>query len=365
MCPHHCFQVGFTFPQVLAHPRAMAAGDLDGDGYADVAVVDAEDDTSCSLHVVFGGWIPQHVHLPAAIPFCKNLAVGDVDGDGDLEIAVAIATPLSGNVALFQHHQRTFSLETMVGTNNPAMAVAIEDVCGTSNMKDLVVAESMNDEDDTFLQVLRREESSYTALAPTQFGSVFEPVQGMAFADFSGDGIKDVVVDGSSDLFVLKGNGAGAFEPFDLYSATLGISHPTVGDFNEDHKPDIVVHNTVASIHECNEGIELFLSQPGGLIQRQCYRVEENTTAMGVADFDKDGHLDVVAGAVGLYDSTPVARLVMFRGDGTGILTLTEDMGNVKPASLSVGDFNKDGIQDLALSNKLDKSIELWMGSCD
>src|SRR5262249_24636648 len=84
-------------------------------------------------------------------------------------------------------------------------------------------------------------------LAPLNYPTGVGP-QGIATADFNGDGVNDLVVanngyfDGSSgSVSILLGNGDGTFQPardLDVGRNPFGVA---VGDFNGDGIPDLAV----------------------------------------------------------------------------------------------------------------------------
>ena len=67
----------------------------------------------------------------------------------------------------------------------------------------------------------------------------------VALGDFNGDGKPDVAVVSSGGVSVLPGKGNGSFLPAVSYAAggdgTAGGSSITVGDFNGDGKPDLIL----------------------------------------------------------------------------------------------------------------------------
>src|SRR4029078_8812968 len=76
--------------------------------------------------------------------------------------------------------------------------------------------------------------------------------------------------------------------------------------------------------------------------------------SLAVADFDKDGNPDVVAG---LVNTSPIGQLAFFHGDGSGRLSYPEFRDNgigliyFVPGSISVADLNGDGYQDIVLQD--------------
>jgi hypothetical protein len=133
----------------------------------------------------------------------------------------------------------------------------------------------------------------------------------LATGDFNGDGKLDVAVaDGSTHrVTILLGNGDGTFHT----GATLNFGSSAA-------------------------------SQP---------------TSIVAADFNKDGHLDL---AVGIE---PDSAIQVFLGDGTGNFTPSSLLNSISPASLAVTDFNQDGFPDLVAANSMDNTITVYLGKGD
>ena len=193
--------------------------------------------------------------------------------------------------------------------------------------------------------------------------------------DFNNDGKNDVMVSDLEFSFIyLQGYGDGTFRSaLNYYSAPGGGFHPNgvgiaSGDFNGDGIPDIVTgdfNNTAAT------GITVFLSNStptnvnGGMQQGLPNNPPGSTTLqfVAVADFNKDGKLDVVAtNSANLITcaAQPCGVVEIFTGNGDGSFTqtpatyVTGSSGTDTTRSVLgvvVGDFNGDGWPDIAVVN--------------
>ena len=167
----------------------------------------------------------------------------------------------------------------------------------------------------------------------------------IAIADFDGDGIADLAVtnQGENTVSILLGDGSGGFAPagsrVPVGSSPGGMA---TGDFNGDGFADLAV----ANFNDNNVTILLgngsggFTPAPGSP-----FSAGSNPTNIAVGDFNGDGIADL---ATPSYNSSHVTVLL---GNGSGGFTPAPGspfpIGST-PQGISVGDFNGDGIADLA-----------------
>ena len=81
-------------------------------------------------------------------------------------------------------------------------------------------------------------------------------------------------------------------------------------------------------------------------------------SSVAVGDFNKDGNLDIAV--TNQQDNT--VGIFLGNGDGTFAAQSTVAVGN-NPSSIVVGDFNNDGILDLAVVNQLDNTVSIILGT--
>jgi phospholipase C len=129
------------------------------------------------------------------------------------------------------------------------------------------------------------------------------------------------------------------------------------GDFNGDGKLDLAVAN--ANTHT----VDILLGKGDGTFSNGATLSVGSGPAsqpisIAVADFNGDGHLDLVVG-VG-----PDSTLQVFLGDGTGntFLALAPIISVVSPVSIAVSDLNLDGFSDLVVANFMDNTVSTFLG---
>ena len=168
----------------------------------------------------------------------------------------------------------------------------------------------------------------------------------VATADLNGDGKLDMVVVNqlSNNVSVMLGNGNGTFQTQVDYAAGGSPEWVAISDFNGDGIPDLAVVDCPTSYAG---GISVLIGNGNGTFQPAVY-YNTGYCGAGIAagDFNQDGIQDLAAVN---YDENTVSVL-LGNGDGTFQPQVTYPSGII-PVSIVVGDFNNDGYLDLATSN--------------
>jgi uncharacterized protein (TIGR03437 family) len=201
----------------------------------------------------------------------------------------------------------------------------------------------------------------FTAASGSPFGVGTGP-ESVAVADFNGDGFPDLAIANliSSNVTVLLGNGSGGFtaasdSPFSAGSNPRSVA---VGDFNGDGHPDLAIANEVTPglvtvlLGNGSGGFSAATGSP--------FSTGSNPISVAVGDFNGDGIEDLAV--ANQADNTVTVLL----GDGSGGFSaatgspLSTGSG---PISVAIGDFNGDGHSDLAIANDGDNTVTVLLGT--
>lgn len=189
-------------------------------------------------------------------------------------------------------------------------------------------------------------------LAGVAFGRDTEETLAVAVGDLNGDGTLDVVAgnapradfneDGQNQIYFNDGTGKlSDGVAFDGVQRTTSV---VLADFNGDGALDIVIGNGVApNINNGGQNRIYYNDGLGNFPTSATIGAPGNTSALAVADFNRDGWLDLV---VGRMEQTKERYL----NDKRGNLVFHDNFGSTtdRTVSLAVADFNSDGWMDVA-----------------
>jgi RHS repeat-associated protein len=169
--------------------------------------------------------------------------------------------------------------------------------------------------------------------------------QAVTWGDFNKDGHCDLAVanSGSNNVSILIGNSDGTFQAAVDYAVVPSPVSVTTGYFNQDGFLDLVTVNTEGYTGR----VSILLGNGDGTFQEQIvYAVGSAPPVIVTGDFNQDGLSDL---ATANYGSNSVSILIS-NGDGTFQDQITYPMSSA-PLSMAKGDFNQDGFIDLATAN--------------
>ncbi len=322
--------------------RAAAAGDLDGDGFADLAVATVPgESTLVFLNIVD----PTNTNKRtlSAVPLNlgdlsagNDLAVADLDGDQDLDLVTANG-PGKGNGVFLNSGTASFVGTSLGTTAGDSRAVAVGDVNG-----------------DTFLDIVFANASPnpvYTNQGVpgsfTQTDNLGNEVSvGVALLNLFGDSLPELVFANANGNASVYRNSGGRFQK-QLDIPTGPTTSVAAADFNSDGLPDLVFGRETTTPGSALGNLVYLNTSSGATASFFASGTlgASPTVHVLAGDFDLDGDADIVA-----VNSTGSHQLYVNVGNASGTFALhAQQFAAAGARRAATGLLSVDKRVDLAL----------------
>ena len=301
--------------------------------------------------------------LPPNVFYFVLSAVADINNDGlpDLIlVAPDLTVPSQYDIFTMLNMGSTgFGPPTQSGIiPNSATPLAI--VTGDFNNDDKVDLAISTDDAHVYLF----QGSGFGPFAPPYGIQTYFIVTSMAVADLAHTGQQSIVEITPVGLGLLRNLGGTPFnfgpQAIQTFNSWDWPSTIAAGDVNGDGITDFVVANS-----DLDNVTVYFGSSQGGFFQTQSFNVGAAPSAIVLADLNGDGVLDLaVANSGDNTVSILLGHTINGIADGTFTTKSTVTVGKT-PLQLTAGDFNGDGITDLAAANFTDGTVTVMLGKGD
>ena len=359
--------VPFYNTKLYVASHVMAVADFNGDGYADVALV-VPGSNQISLYLGNpDSSFQKPINTTVGNAATKLSAIGVASFRNNQKTDVAVVDTANNAVyVLFNKGDGTLLNPLTLPVGHSPVSLTIVDVNNDGNL-DIVVTNSA----DGTVSVMRGNGDG-TFIPASTFAVGKNPVSVIAqnmngAQDENGNGILDLLVadNGSSDIAVLFGYGNGGFQNAQFTKTPAPPTFLASADFNNDGIPDVV------ALAEDANAVMMFLGGfQGKLTLTGAYLVPNLSASLSINDFNVSTYPDGTVHGDGNLDllipdtdrGSPV--LLLGRGDGT-LNAPPAYFGSNGLTSLATGDFNNDGKADLIVtgSNSTTSSLSLLLGN--
>ncbi len=327
--------------------------DMNGDGYSDLILHQAYGSPIIGVQLSNGDgtfkapvyYTPTTVNQTSVF---LSAATGDFNGDGKADVAIVTTTPPSLPAEKQNTNTLTIFLNTGSGGLKQAASYAL-DATSSTDLPTLLVAGKLDANNETDLAVIHRSSNSgkvstYYATGGGSFitGTSFTlngAIDAGAIGEFTTSGSADIALATSKGIQVFLGSSSGSFTAAPVTAYPPSITNPAglvVADFDKDGKMDLAALGGAELI--------LFWGAGNGTFSSNSALSQANATSLIASDINGDGLVDLAASDV-------TGAIHIFSNLGARNFRSAPATSSANAAGMVSADFNKDGKKDVAVVN--------------
>lgn len=341
-----------TFTQIGTYPdsgrlRELFTDDFNGDGILDlIGLSDSGGGTNLFIGRGDGTFEAVQTFGNAG----TGLLIGDVDNDGDIDFF----NQSNGSYRIFLNNGTASFSNNVIGPDGSfAVGRTMTDINGDGNLDVALIRD-----DDSSYVLFGNGNGTFNAPVVQALGVA--DISRASFGDVNGDGKVDVVFgrNSSNNLYLALGNGDGTFGASTLFGTSpANEANPTLVDINGDSNLDLVIFGAFSASR-----VYSMLGNGDGTFQAAVTIGPENINSkISIYDLNADGHLDVIRANNG--NGTVLTYLG--NGDGSFQAGVVHSTTAAVAEKLAIGDFNRDGVPDIAVPAWTNDPVIILQGGAD
>ncbi|MEO0603529.1 MAG: FG-GAP-like repeat-containing protein, partial [Myxococcota bacterium] len=346
-------------------PSGLEIVDLDGDGNLDVLTSNRDTDDVAVLTNDGTGALSFDARYRSELGYGaggqpQDLAVGDVDGDGEPDVAVAGGLSPYQIVLLGNNGLGDLLPTQSAPTLDQPLEAVVADLDG-NGLQDWAIASTISlpqwawgiqQVNGGFQQIFSPGNTSH------------DDYTSIVLADFDQDNDLDAALGFDSDTGVAlyRNNGNGGFTYVTLLNTSTIVRHVAAADLNGDNDPELV------AVLSSNDEVQVFTGitgvafAGGNLISTGNSTQGDNPVYVELQEVTGDSFIDILTANASSGDVSLLA------GTGSGnfapVVTIPMALGGGSAGTdvVRTGDFNQDGILDLAATHASRDTVGVSLG---
>jgi hypothetical protein len=356
--------VRYPLPSDAISPTSVAVGDFNSDDKNDLLIANYG---SSNVSVLLGDGSGGFITLASSISvgnYPTTIVARDFNGDGHLDFATAgsgidVGVSIrygngSGGVSFSVNLPILLIHDDPNSTRLSSNHMAVLDFDHSSN-PDLAVATNGG-----LIALFRNIGNTFMQIPSASLGAANTP-QSVSAADLNGDGWDDLAAVRSgaypgANVFVLLNNHLDGWNVTSFSAGELNFMTSAVADYDKDGDVDLLVGSNNSNFNMAT--VSLYTNNASGVMTFSSYSIFSYLARLTAADINMDGFGDFIGtnyfGGARVFPGNRQASL--------GSLLFSAD-GSQYPNETAVADFNSDGKPDMAVPGGVNREVSVILNT--